>query len=236
VSYVIEDKQENEMRKDRERGKRTFGPLWIIANTFGWGTLIIVSRAAGWIEWEFYDNYGRDLFFRFRTFRFLPNGSIRMVIGLVIIGLCWGAIVGVLQQFVLRRRFELAGKRWVLVTVIGLTVYTTVEVLVPALAVSLAFRSYQILTGISTFVSPFAFGIAQWFLLRRYFTRSGWWIAATAIASWLSHFALSTFATGQLRSSVLIAFYLVQGLLYSVTTLIALTAIFRQSTVAVENE
>jgi hypothetical protein len=215
VSYAIEDEQENEMRKDRERVKWTFGPLWIIANTLGWGTFIIVSMAAGWIVWEVYDNsYGQ------LGTRFLHSESIRVVIALVLSSVCWGAIIGVLQQFVLRRHFELEVKKWVLATTFGLTVYRTVQILVPALAANMAFRSYQILPGISTFVSAVAFGIAQWFVLRRYMKRSGWWIAATASALWLSHFA---FPTG-----VFTDFFLAEGLLYGVATWITLAVISRR--------
>jgi hypothetical protein len=216
--------------EDREQGKWVFGLLWVAANTLGWGTLIIVSMAAGWLVWVTYDNSSWG-----PTYRLLSSELVRTLIALVTAGLCWGAIIGVLQQFILRRRIELEGMKWVLATSIGLTVYTAVQTLVPALAAgSLPFRLYQMLSGVCKFAAPFAFGTTQWFLLRRYMTRAGWWVAAVAVASWLSYFVRLTLTTGLLRTSVFVGMYVAEGAIYSAATLVALAIMRRRPTAAVE--
>jgi hypothetical protein len=217
------------VEKDRERRKWIFGLLWVVANTFSWIMFSIAMMAAGWIVWTLYDN--SVLVF----YGILADELARMTITAVIAALCGGVILGVLQKFILRRRFELDGKKWILATVIGFVVYATVLLLVSFWALgNLPLHHYRTFSNISGFVFPLALGIAQWLVLRRHLTRSGCWIAATAVAFGLSDLASSVLTTGQLRTSILNGLNVVEGAIYSVVTLIALVIMLRQPKVAVE--
>ena len=219
------------MSNNSQQGTWNFGLLWIIVNTCGWGMYVIIAAAAGWIVWQAYQelSYGQGI-------QFLANESNRILIAIVIFSLCWGAIVGLVQQFVLRRRFKLEGKRWVLATIIGLLVYVAVRDSATLLAVIVMIPTlYSYVPYICKFTAPFALGVAQWFILRRYFARSGWWIAATVVSLWLSSFIPSATEYGR-NISLYIASFPIEGLIYGIATLFALTIITKQSIVAVEIE
>ena len=218
------------MIKDWQQRKWAFGLLWIIANTFGWGIYILIGFAVGWIVWQAYQDlnpyYGH-------SFYFLTKESNRILIAFVISSIGWGAIVGFLQKLVIRRCFKLELKGWILATIIGLLLYETVchsyvyihaKVWIPVLS---PYISYM-----CALIAPLMLGVAQWFVLRRYCARSGWWIVATMASLWLSAFTIqpyTTYAPGYDGNLVLtfIGFPL-EGLIYGIATSVVLTIIPRR--------
>jgi hypothetical protein len=231
------------MRKEGVQGNWSFGLLWIIVNTFSWGIVFLVGGASAWIVWQFYQNPVTAL-----EFLLFENESTRTLIALVISGLCWGAIVGGLQQALLGRRFELKGKSWVFATMVGLLLYLAFLFLPSSFQFLMRFPLYFSLIGILlniayTFVPPLALGVAQWFVLRRYFTRSEWWIVATTLA-----LSLGTYITSWLEKLLIlkipmeyhpnvylsvVAFF-VEGLFYGIASWIVLAFISRHPVAAVE--
>ncbi len=213
------------MGKESDQGKRTFELLWIAANTFSWGISFIVAMVSGWAVYQFYQSLGLG-----QGIRFLADELSRILIAMIIYGFCWGAIVGLLQQAVLGRRYSLGGRPWALATMLGLLVFRFFSNPAPFFALIFGGDYYSLpplLYSIFTLGSLFALGVAQWFILRRYFEKSGWWIVATAIALWPSTLAVEGQGT--------ILPYLVAsplaGLIYGVVTLIALIIIFKRPTI-----
>jgi len=232
------------MGKDRYQGKWSFGLLWIIVNTLSWGIYIVVGIAAGWVVWQAYQDLSRG-----QGIPFLANESNRYLIVVIIFGVCGGAIIGSLQHLVLKPRFHLEGKKWVSATIIGITVYTVITILVSPFVVNTFVASirlpvdslhviYSIISMFTSLIAFAALGIAQWFVLRQHFTKSGWWIVATVIASGFSTFVTSTFARGGDGSSLLysIVYYSVEGLIYGLATLIALAIISSNQVRMIEEE
>jgi hypothetical protein len=91
----------------------------------------------------------------------LPN------LALVTVGLA----IGILQWFVLQRRFQKAWQ-WILATTAGLT--TGAVITYAAIPVEMDFLA-GVLIGVTT-------GSAQWLILRREVQWAGWWIAINVIA------------------------------------------------------
>ena len=225
-------------RKAGAQGKRSFGLSWIIANTFGWGIGLLLAVPVGWISSLLYQSSIAG-----SVFNPLASDLTRTLIQMIIWGGCWGAIIGGLQQSIFARRLELQVKRWLFATIVGTTLYLTAWYLSPYFSQLIMGPIFSILpTG--TFVSlafslalPLVFGIAQWFVLRQYFTRSGWWVAATTLSMGLAAVITSGlsrhvttrsagFGDSMLFSS---ATFLVEGLFYGIATWIVLTNIPRRS-------
>jgi hypothetical protein len=220
--------QEEKMKKDRHQRKWAFGLSWVIVNTFSWALYTLVAMAAGWVMWEAYQYLRTE-----RVMRFLSDESNRIWIAVVILGVCWGAIIGFFQQLVLKQRFDLEGRTWILATLIGVTIYIILRTSVSSFAVNIApsRASLYVINILGTFACSTALGIAQWLILRQYFSRSGWWIVATVIALGIPSLATSTFFGGGGKSFLLssVVSLAVEGLIYGLITLIALTLISKQS-------
>jgi len=218
------------MSAEKQHGKWPFGLSWILANTAGWGLYLVVGWAAGWLLWELYEA---------GDFRLLANEETRMFLTLATLGFCWGAIVGWLQQFVLTRRFRLEGSKWAWATLIGIVLYTILQGLASVVSALLSYSIFSsyIIDGIGAFAAPLALGIVQWYVLRRYFARSGWWVAATTFALWLGHIAIWILpAGGRTFVSSFIISLLLGGFFYGVATWIVLVVISRQPIASAESE
>jgi hypothetical protein len=216
------------MTTDKLQEKWPFGRSWIIANTLSWGVSPLVAMLAGWAAWQLYQQLGMSW-----SMRALSDNSNRLLIAEVIYAVCWGIIVGASQQFVLRRRFDLGGQRWISATAIGLLFYRLLSdlplVLAPFIGSSIsALYQNPLLIDLAKLISLFALGIAQWFILRRILKRAGWWIIATALALWLSAIAFSVFMSGQLWAFHFIVAALAEGIIYSIATFVVLTTILKQ--------
>ena len=218
------------MSAERRYGKWPFGLSWILANTAGWGLYFVVGWAAGWLVWELYEA---------GDYRLLASEVTRTLLTLAIVAVCWGAILGWIQQFVLTRRSQLEGSTWLWATLIGIALHATLQNVGSFVAALFAysFSSLYIISGIAAFAAPLALGIAQWYVLRRYFARSGWWIAATTLAPWLGHIVLRILpAGGRTYMASAIISLLVHGFFYSVATWAVLVVISRQPLGSVESE
>lgn len=77
----------------------------------------------------------------------------------------------------------------------------------------------------------------EWYVLRRYFARSGWWIARATFAPWLGHIVLRILPAGDrtYMASAIISL-LVYGFFYGVATWAVLVVISRQPFASVESE
>ncbi len=228
------------MGKDRVWATGALGVLWIAANTLSWASYIWVGLAAGWVLWQAYLGPAGSL-------DLLANDGSRTLAALIISFLCWGAIVGALQQAILRRRFVLEGNAWVLATVAGLTLSRVLRNLaILAELVGVPFKLAPAADGILIIVSACALGIAQWLVLRRSSPRSAWWIAAPAIAAWGAGWAAIP-ATSYARSILpaggtipvvlpsMVSFSL-EGLIYGVVTLAGLAALSSRPSAATVEE
>jgi hypothetical protein len=224
------DDEASLIRKAREQGKWIFGLLWIIANTFGWGICPLLALASGWIVWQLYQNFSAR-----SVFNPLGGESNRAFIAMIIVGVCWGAIIGGFQLSILARRFELKGKNWVFATIVGMTLYMTVQLF---RGFTHSFSQTDIFVNLTfSFVPPLVLGLAQWFILRRYFTRSGWWIVAITLAlglaasitSGLSRLLVMKSSMGY-RYDIFFSSstFFIEGLFYGVATWIVLTIISRR--------
>lgn len=219
------------MRKGGFPGSVVFGLLWIVTNTFAWGMYLVAGLAVARLVWALYQGL--------LHISFLGNDLNRLLVVSIILGVGWGAIVGALQAFVLTRRFELEAKGWVSATIVGFLLYATLDVLASRSVqiVAMFTPSIQVFSRIVALVPPLGLGIAQWFTLRRYFTSSGWWVAATTLGLWLPTVAFSQFVMGfNTGAWGFIASTSVKGLSYSVATLIALAVFSRQAIAAVESK
>jgi len=226
------------LRNDEVQRKGFFGFMWIIANTFSWGILFLLAGAAGWIVWQYYQTLGYGL-----VSRLLGGESIRTLIALVICGLCWGAIVGGLQQWILARCFVMKGNRWLFATMVGLILYLIVQLLISFFSQSLmwfnlSLSQIEILIRLaSAFIPPIVLGTSQWIILRRYFKSSKWWIVATTIAVGLAATITPWFARLILFNTpmvyryniyITVATFFIEGLLYGVATWMVLAIISRK--------
>lgn len=204
---------------DRQPGKWTFGLLWTVANILGWGLWIGLGMAAGWLVWTLYEQGGYP--------RLLHNEVARGFLTLMIAGLCWGAVLGGLQQFVLKRRFRLEGSQWVWATITGIVLHVLIQSLSSLLltVVPYSMSSHRVLDALVSWVPPLALGMAQWVVLRRHWARSGWWVGAVVLALWLPSIAFLAFQSGPTTLSDMLFPSTVQGFAYGLATFAVLSVI-----------
>ncbi|MFC9964548.1 MULTISPECIES: hypothetical protein [Nocardia] len=105
---------------------------------------------------------------------------------LLVAGMGEGAVLGLFQARALRPVIpDLGYRAWIVATALGAVVAWSVAMMLARLD---AVRAWPTSVAISALcvgaaVVISALGVAQWVVLRRYLSRAGWWIAATA-ASW----------------------------------------------------
>ena len=123
-----------------------------------------------------------------------PGSALHvMALALLVIGVgaIEGAIVGFAQAVVLRRRLARL-RSWVAATVAGAAAAWTLGML-PSTMMSLAEAAppapaatsdlLQLVLAVPLgLVAGAILGLPQWWVLRRYVSRAGWWIAANALA------------------------------------------------------
>jgi len=142
----------------------------------------------------------------------LPVSAIAPVVGAmpVVSGSIVGAGVGIMQWLVLRRRFHRAGW-WVLASTMGWAVgwavgQNLIEPVTMFLAKyeeALGGRSVVTLSVLGVMVGGVA-GIMQWFVLRRWVYRAGWWILAN-IVGWTTGFVAGPVVVAALWTSGVLA-------------------------------
>ena len=94
----------------KQQKKWVSGVLWVLANTLSWFFLkYAIGMAAGWLAWEAHE--------------LVRDDTSQTLLLLILLGVGWGAATGYLQQIVLKLRFDLNGKSWIIATCIGMTLY-----------------------------------------------------------------------------------------------------------------
>jgi hypothetical protein len=122
------------------------------------------------------------------------NGAVIVAVS----GAVFGASVGIAQWLVLRRQVSRAG-RWVLASAIGGVVGLAIAVamILRLNLVDTGFLSASIgddvvaaaVLGMVTLIGG-SLGIAQWLVLRRQVSRSGWWVLASSAGPAVIYFVL----------------------------------------------
>jgi hypothetical protein len=161
-------------------------------------------------------------------------------------GLGWGAILGGLQKSFFMRYLNFRGKNWTFATIIGLMLYIAFQVSHQYLLILIASPieyplysiTYSLLELAFYFIPPLILGIAQWSILRLYFTRSRWWIATITIGVGCAGMAVSevaklAIANGFNNITIFsIAVNLMEGFAYGITTWFVLAFFARQLAIA----
>jgi hypothetical protein len=80
------------MKKGKGFNNWTFGFLWLLANTIGWG---LKTTLAGFIGQGMF-NYYQNLIGGYGIY-FISNDSNRSLVTMVFFGLALGAVIGALQ-------------------------------------------------------------------------------------------------------------------------------------------
>jgi len=208
------------MTKKRNPNKGLFGWLWMLANTLGWGLYYLVATAAGWLGYQAYNalNDGSGT-------GWLAGDSAKIYVGLVIFGILWGVLVGLLQWLALRQQVKVIWKQWLVATTLGMLAYAILrEILFGLVNTQIGSGTINLYNILITLAASVPLGIAQWLVLRRHLRLSGLWLEATVIAFgiWpalttiLSKAGVTDFLTRYILSSVM------DGLIYGGITLAAL--------------
>jgi len=206
------------------QNKWAFGLRWILANGFAWGVFYLVDILIRWAGGLTSSSFMLEFFplARYDYFTALWIGSLACA-------LVWGALVGLLQWLVLRRRLLKKGWWWILATMIGLiplTVYLFLyQVLTSAVGLSGDFMArLELLYRVVEFVAPVWLGALQWLVFRRTYRRSAWWIVAVTVVVGLVTFSFPSLAAQVFRPhhALLLLAPGALGLLYAVLTWIVL--------------
>ena len=166
------------MTKKRNPNKGLFGWLWMLANTLGWGLYYLVATAAGWLGYQAYNalNDGSGT-------GWLAGDSARIYVGLVIFGILWGVLVGLLQWLALRQQVKVVWKYWLVATTLGMLAYGILrEILFGLVNTQIGSGTINLYNILITLAASVPLGIAQWLVLRRHLRLSGLWLEATVIA------------------------------------------------------
>jgi hypothetical protein len=136
------------MNTERAQVGWSFWLGWVLVNTVGLAGSFIVAGAVGVVV-----DYA--------------EGS---VMGIILSGAVFGALLGVVQWLVLRRRVSRSGW-WVLASTVGGAVGG---------AMALVMDEAQIF-AIVLAVGGASVGIAQWLVLRRQVAQAGWWVLSGTV-------------------------------------------------------
>ncbi len=207
------------MSKNEEKSKWVFGGGWIIANVFAWGVFYIIAILSRWAESTAISNL---------IFKLYPLARIDFfsstLIGAVVCGLAWGALVGALQRILLTRRLAQNGKGWILATMMGLLPLAIYLFLTFILELNIGFpddstHRLNLIFMIAEYCSPFTLALAQWLVLRRTYPRSAWWPVAVLIVIGLVTLIMPTLAQlYRQKHALLLLTPAGIGLIYSLAT------------------
>lgn len=226
------------MIEEGKQEKLSFGISWIVLNTLCWGILYTLAIAAGWLVWQIYESSGYSMWSN--LFR---DERTRTYIAIILFGFTGGAIIGSLQQLLLRRMIKINRIYWVLATMVGITLYM---IIVSGLYPSYVSQHYQE-SSIGRYgyymACGLVLGISQWLVLRQNYQRSGWWILATTVALPLSTF-ITSFLFSQIHTnypmslstnifSTLIMLFL-EGFCYGVATWLVLIYSIKKTVAAID--
>jgi hypothetical protein len=92
----------------------------------------------------------------------------------VLIGPPTVAVLIGLAQWLVVRRYIPCGACWIVATALGVSAYLDIQFLFDEVSRQTAL--------LQTAAAGLAFGVPQWFVLRRDFGRAGWWMVATTVA------------------------------------------------------
>jgi hypothetical protein len=206
-----------------------FSLFWMIVNPLGWGLMVIVGLIIGLI-WNLYQSLSIGT-----IFYFLLDENTGSIITLILFSISWGLIMGILQQFLLRRYYKVNTTHWIIATTIGISFYVLLKEsskILPFYLFELTHKyySYQLFGYISLFISPIILGLLQWLVLRRCFYKLSFlWTIAVPIALWIGQLVQSNIYLLSIEDSLLtsIGSILLEGMMYSITTLIVFSIVTR---------
>lgn len=133
----------------------------------------------------------------------IGDGSVSLATPVVFAG--WGAVVGLIQWFWLRRWVNGAGL-WIAATAVGGAIFGVIclvadtssgGLLSAALSAEESFETT--IVGLAALLGTL-FALSQWPLLRRWIPRASWWVAVTGV-SWAAGFASFVFV-GALEAGI----------------------------------
>lgn len=135
----------------------SFLPLWIMATAIG--------TSCGGITSAFVTDYVRGDFGVFLSFAVMSMA------------------IALMQWLVIRR--QILGMGWLLTTFLGGSLGGALSSWV---SFQLAFTYGDVADFLTIYacLRGFSVGLAQWILLKQYFRRAGWWIAATTASAYIS--------------------------------------------------
>ncbi|MDE5068624.1 MAG: hypothetical protein O4752_05520, partial [Trichodesmium sp. St4_bin8_1] len=149
--------------------------------------------------------------------------------GLAVFGTVFGAVVGSLQWWVLRKRLSQA-RWWILATALASAIlFSTAEVMWNAVRDVVSNTVIQVVV-ISSVVG-LVIGSAQWLVLRKQLSQSHWWILASVLGITATLFAIFYYSRRFEPTSsswFLILLLSIFGIIYGVITGFALVWLLRQ--------
>jgi hypothetical protein len=161
--------------------KLSFGVRWVLLNTLCWGILYVMAVAAGWLVWKIYQGSDYSIWSSL-----LRDGLVRQFIAIIIFGFCGGIIIGSLQQLLLNRYIKINKIYWAIATTVGIILNMVILYGFYPAFISSHYHISPIVKYVYYLSCGLLLGLAQWFILRQNFQRSGWWILATTVSSLLS--------------------------------------------------
>ena len=225
------------MGKERGQAGWMYWLLWAITNTVVGGSEVFVLLALAPVV-------SRIPF----QGSFIVEISVTMLMYVVV----FGAIVGALQLFFLRQRFEIEALLWMLAAIVAFSIYAIFQFSVFTMGIMIDNYGFDIINQVPILrVTQWLIDLhfSRWLILvtiqllilRRYFAYSGWWIMATVVALWTSMFFVPSWIMGGLgeydgRSLLYgnIASNAASAFVYAVVTAIAFSIISKQPKVAIE--
>jgi hypothetical protein len=199
---------------DLERAEWWFVLKWVVASTLSVVAGAVVDLglllAMAWLA----DRYAGDALWDLLGSYVI--GAIANAVLWALFGAAAGAVVGIAQWLVLRKRVRPSGW-WVAACAAGWAI--------GALALSTALYVDEALALAVGMVSTgAAAGAAQWIVLRKRFRRAGWWVLAGAVAwivavavAWAAWRSVAGFAMGYITGATITGFVLVKLLCYPKT-------------------
>ncbi len=151
-------------------------------------------------------------------FPFAPSGGKGNIITDLLAGLVLFGFLPLAQWIVIRQLIPRA-YRWIIASLLAFIVAFLLDLLLTILGIPTFTQGSSILLS---FILGCIIGISQWTILRQYFQKAGWWIAASAIG-----WGLSTVVTGYVIEIPLE--YLAIGAIPATVTGIALIFIIPES-------
>ncbi|MDE5091146.1 MAG: hypothetical protein O4750_05025, partial [Trichodesmium sp. St18_bin3_1_1] len=180
-----------------------------------------------WFQWVLANMVGGVVGFFVGLLVVQWANNIMVSFRLAVFGTVFGAVVGSLQWWVLRKRLSQA-RWWILATALASAIlFSTAEVL--SNAVSDVVSNTVIQEVVIFSVVGLVIGSAQWLVLRKQLSQSHWWILASVLGITATLFAIFYYSRLEQTSIWNLILWLgIFGIVYGVITGFALVLLLRQ--------